>query len=74
MQRTWKRSPSARSFSPTTVATRPPMPASTSSKMSVLPGWSAAASVLSASITRDSSPPDTMRASGRRSSPGFGDR
>ena len=31
------------------------------------------ASVFSASMMRDSSPPDTMRASGRRSSPGFGE-
>ncbi len=32
MQSTWNRSPSDASFCPTTVATRPPMPASTSSK------------------------------------------
>ena len=32
-----------------------------------------AASVFSASMTRDSSPPETMRASGRSSSPGFGE-
>ena len=37
MQSTWNRSPSARSVAPTTSATRPPMPASTSSKMSVFP-------------------------------------
>ena len=38
MQSTWKRSPSRCSRAPTTSATAPPMPASTSSKMSVLPG------------------------------------
>ncbi len=75
MQRTWKRSPSDASFCPTTVATRPPMPASTSSKIRVLAApASAAASVFKASMTRDSSPPDTILASGRRSSPTFGDR
>ncbi len=58
---------------PTTSATAPPMPASTSSKISVLPGASVDASVLSASMMRDSSPPEAMRASGRTSSPGFGE-
>src|SRR5207253_2201202 len=72
---------------PTTSATRPPMPASTSSK--IRPGFPAPlgrpsrplpaasrtpkVSVLTASIIRDNSPPETMRASGRRSSPGFGE-
>ena len=40
------RSPSRRSFSPTTVAVRPPMPASTSSKTSVRRGWLAGAERL----------------------------
>ena len=81
-----KRRPERASLRPTTSATRPPMPASTSSKISpgadALGGRSSASlnpwrdvavSVLMASMTRDSSPPETMRASGRRSSPGFGD-
>ena len=68
-------------------AARPPIPASTSSKINpgaAAPGGRAAVSlnpwrevaviVLSASITRESSPPETIRASGRSSSPGFGDR
>ena len=62
------------------------MPASTSSKIrpgatplggrsaaSVHPARDVAVSDLIASISRDSSPPETMRASGRSSSPGFGD-
>src|SRR5258708_17802999 len=62
------------------------MPASTSSKIrpgaeslrgrSVAPlkPWrDVAMSVLMASMTRDSSPPDTILASGRRSSPGLGE-
>ena len=57
MHSTWNDSPMPRSFFPTTSATRPPMPASISSKISVLPGASAAASVRIASITRESSPP-----------------
>ena len=78
MQSTWNRSPSSCSLEPTTSATRPPMPASTSSKISVLVprrrrAGSESPSVFSASMTRDNSPPDTIRASGRRSSPGFGE-
>ena len=62
------------------------MPASTSSKTSpgadplggrsaasLKPKRAVAVSVLIASMIRDSSPPDTIRASGRRSSPGFGE-
>src|SRR5947207_2179564 len=62
------------------------MPASTSSKISpgaeplggrpsssFHPRRELAVSVFIASISRDSSPPETMRASGRRSSPGFGE-
>ena len=62
------------------------MPASTSSKInpgatplggrsaaSVHPAREVAVSDLIASISRDSSPPETMRASGLSSSPGFGD-
>ena len=72
MHSTWDRLAERRSFSPTTAAVRPPMPASTSSKTSVRPGCSPAPSVLNASMTRDSSPPEAMRASGRGSSPRFG--
>src|SRR5438876_683170 len=56
------------------------MPASTSSKTKVgAPAddlaWRRAepTTVLSASIRRDNSPPEAMRSSGRRSSPGFGE-
>ena len=73
MHSTWNRSPSSRSRAPTTSATAPPMPASTSSKISVLPGSSVEASVFSASMIRDSSPPEAIRASGFTSSPGLGE-
>ena len=46
MQSTWNRSASRCSRPPTTSATAPPIPASTSSKMSVLPGASVDASVF----------------------------
>ena len=75
-----------RSLRPTTSAARPPMPASTSSKImpgadslgsrssaSLKPRRPAAVSVFTASMIRDSSPPETIRASGRRSSPRLGD-
>src|SRR5438034_409292 len=74
IQRTWRLRPSWRSLRPTTSATAPPMPASTSSKMSVAPLSSAAARVLSASMMRDSSPPEATRASERGSSPGLVER
>src|SRR5438034_416395 len=74
MQRTWRLRPSWRSLRPTTSATAPPIPASTSSKMRVAPRSSAAARVLSASMMRDSSPPEATRASERGSSPGFVER
>ena len=48
---------------------RPPIPASTSSKINVGMPSSRARIVLSASITRASSPPDATRASGRASWP-----
>jgi hypothetical protein len=86
MHSTWNAEPSMRSLRPTTSAIRPPIPASTSSKISpgaeslggrspvsVNPWRLAAVSVLMASMMRDSSPPETMRARGRSSSPGFGD-
>lgn len=74
MHSTWQCRPSRCSLAPTTSATAPPMPASTSSNTSVLPGTSVEASVLRASVRRDSSPPETIFASGRSSSPGLGDR
>ena len=58
-----------RIVSPTCSPTRPPMPASTSSNTSVGTRSRRARMVLSASITRDSSPPDATRASGRGSWP-----
>ncbi len=73
MQTTWNRDARRCSLPPTTSATAPPMPASTSSKISVLPGASVDATVLSASMILDNSPPETMRARGRSSSPGFGE-
>src|SRR5437762_2147631 len=74
IRRTWRLRPSWRSLRPTTSATAPPMPASTSSKMSVAPLSSAAARVLSASMMRDSSPPEATRASERGASPGLVER
>src|SRR5438552_4095771 len=74
-QSTWWRSAIARSLRPTTSATRPPMPVSTSSKTSVLPtsGSSRVATDFKARRMRDSSPPEAIRARGRSSSPGFGE-
>ena len=71
---TWKRPASVRSMRPTLSATAPPMPASTSSNISVLPGRSVVASVFNPSMTRDSSPPEAILASGRASSPGFAEK
>ena len=49
----------------------PPMPASTSSKTSVA-GPASAAAPISASITRESSPPEAISRSGPAGTPGFG--
>ena len=49
------------------------MPMSTSSKTSVGTRSTSARAVLSASITRESSPPEATRASGRGSTPGLAD-
>ena len=57
----------------TTDATRPPMPASTSSKTSVGTRSARARTDLSASIVRDSSPPEATRARAFASSPGLVD-
>ena len=70
-----RRARGRRSLPPTASATRPPMPASTSSKTSVLPGWSSDARFLIASMIRDISPPDDdagERAAGPR--PGWATR
>ena len=63
-----------RSFSPTMVAVFPPIPASTSSNINV--GiWSARARMLfMASMTRESSPPEAMRAIGFGDWPGLGEK
>ena len=57
---------------PTGSALRPPIPVSTSSKTSVGVSSASARTCLIARATRDSSPPDAIRASGRAGSPGFG--
>ena len=71
MQSTWRASPSARRRSPTARAVWPPTPASTSSNTSVRDS-PAPATVISASITRDSSPPDAASRIGAAGTPGFG--
>jgi hypothetical protein len=63
-----------RIFSPTCSATRPPIPASTSSKTSVGTASRRARIVLSASMTRDSSPPEATNASGAARSRGSATR
>src|SRR3954463_12483402 len=63
MQSTWRPSPSARSCEPTARAVCPPMPASTSSKTSVVSEPSLA-TPMRASITRESSPPEAISRSG----------
>ena len=74
MQSTWYRSASPCSLAPIRSAASPPTPASTSSKTSVRPGRSVEITVRSASMTRESSPPEAMRASGRTSSPGLAEK
>ena len=70
MQTTWRPSPRARSRSPTRRATLPPTPASISSKTSV--STSPAGPLPdSASITRESSPPEAASPSGAIGIPGF---
>ena len=68
-QRTCRVRATWRSFLPTVSAVLPPMPTSTSSKISTGTASVAASTTLSASIVRESSPPEAMRASGRTSSP-----
>src|SRR5258705_6320841 len=71
MQITCRPPPSSRNLSPTSRAVLPPTPASISSKQRVesLP---AAPRPLSASITRESSPPEAASRSGAASIPGLG--
>ena len=71
MHMTWRSAPSARRRSPTARAVWPPTPASTSSKINV-PAPPAPATVISASITRDSSPPDAVSRTGAAGTPGLG--
>ena len=71
MQSTWRARPSARSRSPTARAVWPPTPASTSSNTSVRDS-PAPATVISASITRESSPPEAVSRSGAAGTPGLG--
>ena len=70
--RTWWRRASAHRLRPIGSALRPPIPVSTSSKTSVGVSSASARTCLIASATRDSSPPEAIRASGRAGSPEFG--
>ncbi len=67
----WRDSAARRS--PTASATSPPMPASTSSKMSVLTWSDSARTPLMASMTRESSPPEAMARSLLNGSPRLGE-
>ena len=60
------------SFCPTISAVRPPMPASTSSKISVGIGSIWTSTVFNASITREISPPEAIFANGFGSDPDIG--
>src|SRR5918995_4888271 len=71
MLSTWRVSPSARSRSPTARAVCPPTPASTSSKTSVRDS-PVPATVISASMTRESSPPEAASRIGAAGAPGLG--
>src|SRR5271166_6036978 len=72
MQRTWRLPARARSRAPTARAVWPPTPASTSSKTSVPPGEAAPATLITASITRESSPPEAISRTGAAGTPGLG--
>ena len=71
MHRIWRPSARARSCEPTARAVCPPMPASTSSNTSVAsaPSW---ATPMSASMTRESSPPEAISRSGPAGTPALG--
>ncbi len=66
---TWCRVPSAGSRRPTAAPASPPIPASTSSNTSV--GGASESTTRTASIARESSPPDAARARGRAARPGW---
>src|SRR5438067_971426 len=72
MQMICRRRATAASALPTASAVAPPMPASTSSNRYASTGSDSARTRFTASRTRDSSPPEAMRESGRSSSPGLG--
>ena len=72
MHRTWRPADSARRRSPTARAVAPPTPASTSSNTTVGEPSTEVAMLISASITRDSSPPEATSRSGPGATPGFG--
>src|SRR5690606_36305549 len=71
---TCERSASRASRRPISIAAAPPTPASTSSKTKVGTGSLPASTTSIASMTRESSPPDAPRPSGRGSAPGWGCR
>ena len=71
-QRPGGRRRGARSRSPTARAVWPPTPASTSSNTSVRRPAGCSATDISASITRESSPPDAVSRSGAAGTPGLG--
>ena len=60
--------------SPTILAVLPPIPMSTSSKMSVGTLSTSDSTVLIASMTRESSPPEATFTSGLSGSPGLAER
>ena len=71
MQITWRSSPSARSRSPTARAVLPPIPASISSK-TMVPAPRPGPRPVSASMIRESSPPDAASRSGDSGDPRVG--
>src|SRR5512139_2460864 len=70
-QTTWETAARLFSRAPTRSATLPPIPVSISSNTSVRPPPPREAALRSDSITRESSPPEAVAASGRVSWPGF---
>ncbi len=71
---TWWCLASSASVRPSTAPSRPPTPVSISSKTSVGTRSAPARTVLTASVTRDSSPPEAIFRSGRGASPGLGEK
>ncbi|MFN9942538.1 MAG: hypothetical protein ACK56I_24015 [bacterium] len=70
--RPWRAAPSACIRRPMASPTAPPAPASASSKISTGTGFAWAAVTAMASPTRESSPPEAIRASGRAGTPACG--